>query len=292
MYSPAPTPTASDNAAATSFRHRQLVFPREHGAWGMLFIPLLTGAWIGVADGGTINGVAWFVLAAFALFCVRTPFESLLGTTPIRVANGEERQLTIRFVGVFGFITVVALSRLLWHGAHPGLLLLGAVVAVLLVAQMLVKRLGRGGRMPSQVIGALALTATAPGAYYAATNHLDVRALGLWFANWVFAGNQIHFVQLRLRASKCRNWDEKFARGRGFFVGQIVMIAALAGAWWLGIVPPLVLIAFVPVFVRGVVWFFRPPEPLALHRLGMTELAHSVAFGVLLVVGLLSNFLR
>jgi len=64
------------------------------------------------------------------------------------------------------------------------------------------------------------------------------------------------------------------------------MMLALALAWAYGIVPPLVLLAFVPVFIRGLIWFFSPPQPLALHRLGMTELAHAIGFGVLLVIGL------
>ena len=252
----------------------------------MLFVPLVTGAWIGVGNGGTVSGALWLAVAATALFCLRTPVESLLGTSPVRAANGDERHLAMRFIGLFGFVAAVALVRLTRHGARPGLLLLGAIVVVLVVAQMLVKRMGRNGRMPSQIIGALALTATAPAAYYASMGWFDERALGLWFANWAFAGNQIHFVQLRLRASKCRSWEEKFDRGRGFFVGQVVMMLALALAWAFSVVPPLVLLAFLPIFLRGMIWFFKPPQPLVLRHLGLTELAHAIVFGILLVIGL------
>lgn len=291
MYSPATSTSAtsasSQTGSASRLRTRQLVFPREHGAWGMLFIPLVTGVWIGVAAGGSLSEAAWFALAAAALFCLRTPVESLLGTSLIKVANATERSAAMRFMAFYSLIAAAALMNLLWRGARSGLFLLGAAVVALLLIQILIRRAGRSARMASQVIGALALTATAPGAYYASTGHMDLRALGLWFANWVFAGNQIHFVQLRLRASKCQTWEEKFARGRGFFVGQVVMMLALAAAWAFGIVPALVLLAFVPVFIRGFVWFFSAPRPLALHHLGMTELAHAMAFGVLLVVGLL-----
>ena len=46
--------------------------------------------------------------------------------------------------------------------------------------------------------------------------------------------------------------------------------------------PELTLIAFVPVLFRGFVWFAKRPQPIVVRRLGWTELAHAVAFGVLL----------
>lgn len=217
---------------------------------------------------------------------MRAPVESLLGTTPIRVSNSRERTTVVRFIALFGSVSLVSVAALFWTGPNRGLLLLGFAAAALFGSQVLVKRLGRKARMTSQVIGALALTSTAPGAYYAATGQLSALALGLWFANWIFAGNQIHFVQLRLHAARCRTWQEKMARGRGFFFGQIVMMVALVLAWALRFVPGLVLVAFLPVFIRGMAWFLRPPQPLHLHRLGISELAHAVAFGTLLVITL------
>lgn len=267
-------------------RMRQLVWPREHGAWGMLFVPLITGAWVGTASGGSLSRVLLFAAAAFGIFCLRTPMESILGTSPIRVANADERATVLRFALIFGTIATLSLTALFWTGRDRGLVLLGIAAALLFGAQVLVKRIGRQARMASQVIGALALTSTAPCAYYAATGRFTLVATGLWFANWIFAGNQIHFVQLRLHASRCRTWEEKFSRGWGFFLGQTIMMLALSAAWALRIVPGLVFVAFVPVFVRGMAWFLRSPQPLHLHRLGISELAHALAFGALLVISL------
>jgi hypothetical protein len=52
--------------------------------------------------------------------------------------------------------------------------------------------------MAAQLAGAIGLTCTAPAAYYVGTGRLSERAFVLWAANWIFAGNQIHFVQLRI----------------------------------------------------------------------------------------------
>jgi hypothetical protein len=46
--------------------------------------------------------------------------------------------------------------------------------------------------------------------------------------------------------------------------------------------PELTLIAFAPVLLRGFVWFAKRPQPIVVRRLGWTELAHAVVFGVLL----------
>lgn len=77
-------------------RRRLLVFPREHGAWGMLLVPLATGSAIGLFAGGRILPLAPLILAALALFWLRTPVESWLGTAPLRALSGGEKRLVHR----------------------------------------------------------------------------------------------------------------------------------------------------------------------------------------------------
>ena len=57
-------------------RNRSLIIPREHGAWGILLIPLFTGACAGLLDGGRSEGLAPFTMAALCLFWLRTPVEN------------------------------------------------------------------------------------------------------------------------------------------------------------------------------------------------------------------------
>jgi len=73
--------------------------------------------------------------------------------------------------------------------------------------------------MAAQIVGAIGLTCTAPAAYYIGRGRLNERAFILWAANWIFAGNQIHFVQLRIHSARASNVGEKFARGKLFFTG-------------------------------------------------------------------------
>ncbi len=267
-----------------SARVRSLILPREHGAWGILLVPLATGAAVGLLRGGHPAPLLLLTLAALALFCLRTPLEVLLGASPLHAAGDAERRAVILVTAVTATLAFVALDALLWNGHNPGLLMIGAVAALLFGLRFLLRRWGRRTRMPAQLIGALGLTSTAAAAYYVATGHFDSQALALWLANWMFAGNQIHFVQLRIHGARLDGFEQKFARGTSFFFGQIIMLAVLAAAWDTGLLPWLALLAFLPIFLRGMRWFFSGPAPLRVHHLGISELAHAISFGVLLIL--------
>lgn len=264
-------------------RLRALVVPREHGAWGMLLVPLATGAAAGLMRGGQALPLATFALAAIAVFWLRTPLESWLGTSPLHAQTAAERRVILVVILAFSAVAGLLFAALFWNGGNRSLLPLGAIAALAFVAQAGLKKLGRSLRMPAQVMGALGLTAAAPAAYCVVTAHFDAVAAALWLANWLFAGDQIHFVRLRIHAARAQGAGEKLRRGRAFLAGQFGLAAVLILAARLGLLPWLALLAFLPVFIRGIAWFLRPARPLAVRRLGWSELAQSLAFGALLI---------
>jgi YwiC-like protein len=271
-------------ASSSHSRVRHLVWPREHGAWGMLFVPLATGAALGLVAGGSAWPVVLLVVAAFSLFCLRTCVESLWGTSVHKVRTHEERDAVTRYLVGFATVATTCVAGLFALGAGIGLLVVGAGAAAAFALQLAIRFRYPQARMAAQVAGAVGLTATAAAAYCIVTGHLDARAIALWAANWIFAGNQIHFVQARLHSARLTTFKEKFQRASVFFDGQFAMMAALSLAWGLGVLPVLVVAAFTPVFIRGMLWFFNGPQRLSVKRLGFMELAHSIAFGGLLVV--------
>ncbi len=273
--------------ASNSIRTRALIIPREHGAWGILLIPLITGAAVGAGVGHGWAALALFSVLALSLFWLRTPLESWVGAGPMRTQTAAETHAVILAAALIGGVAALAATALLWGGKHRGLLLLGAVSAAAFLAQAALKAAGRPFRMAAQIIGSIGLTSTAPAAYYVLTGRLDSRAVALWLANWIFAGDQVHFVQLRIRAARLTEGRDKLARGRVFLAGQLIMSMLLIAAWRYGILPGLAVLAFVPILIRGFLWFVPGPQPLAVKRLGWTELAHAATFGVLLVAGFL-----
>ncbi len=258
-----------------------MIVPREHGAWGLLLVPLLTGL-----IAGSPQHRAWelflFTCMALSLFALRTPAESLLGTGAMCARTQSERWTALVGASCFSVLALVCLSMLIWKWQYGSLLLLGAVSACAFFIQAILRKLGRRTRMTAQVVGAIALTLTAPAAYYIGTGRLDMRAFTLWVLNWIFAGNQIHFVQLRIHAARASSWKDRLARGQAFLAGQAALLMLLLAASLAHILPAFALFAFVPALFRGLRWFFQVGGPLNIRKLGWSEMTQGLAFGILL----------
>ena len=261
------------------------MLPREHGAWGILLVPLVTGATIALLRGGVLHPLLMFLLASISLFCLRTPVEAALGTSAQRIDSPAERRLVAVAVAGYSLAAAGALVTLLWNGNDPGLLMLGAIAAFSFGAQALLRKLGRATRMASQMVGLIGLTSTAAAAYYVSTGRLDLTAWMIWAANWLFAANQVHMVQLRIRNAKVAGFKERLVRGWKFLAGEILTVVLLVGFFHFRLLPKMSVVAFHPMLLRGAAWFFKKPRPLRVHRLGWMELGFALIFGVMFVSG-------
>lgn len=280
-------------------RRRALILPREHGAWGLLLAPMVTGVGVAVRtvwmphvppylrDVGipTAGIVSFLVLltAGLALFWLRTPVESLLGTSAMRAQTAEERRTVLTVVAGLASVAAMSLATLLWAGRNPYLWLIGAVAAAAFAGQALLKRLGRRARMLSEMVGTIGLTSSAPAAYYVMTGKLGATAWMLWLANFIFAGNQIHYVQVRIHTARVDGLRNRLAHAWGFALGQAFMTIALTVACVGGLLPPLASLAFAPLLFRGWFYFVQKPVPLQVRKLGWSELSHAIAFCILFI---------
>ena len=264
-------------------RHRALIVPREHGAWGLLLVPMITGAGVAFRECSHIFPLILLSAAALALFWLRTPAESLLGTSAMRAQTSEEARTVKLAIAILGAIAAVALGGLLWSGRNIDLWPLGAVAAAAFIAQAFLKRLGRRARIWSEMVGTIGLTAAAPAAYYVITGNFNATAWMLWVANLLFAGDQIHYVQLRLHTAKIEGFRAKLAHGWTFALGQALMTAVLTLACMSRLMPVFVSLAFAPLLFRGWFYFVQEPSPLIVRRLGWGELKHATAFCVLFI---------
>lgn len=269
----------------SSARGRSFVLPREHGAWGMLLVPLLTGAAAGNPRGERVIWIFLFAAVALGLFCLRTPVEAALQISPGRPQNDAERRLIHYFIYIYASVAGSALVVLFCWAHAYGLLLLGAAAAIAFLLQAVLKQLGRETRMNAQLTGAIALSSTSVGAYYLATGHFGPIAAMIWLANWLFAANQIHFVQLRIHSARALTSGEKLLQGKGFLIHQAFLLLFLGLIWRAGWLPGLILAAFAPLLVRGFAWFLESPRPLRVHRLGVSELLYAIVFGMVFIVG-------
>ncbi len=277
------TPTESAIDKARRERRRALILPREHGAWGLLLVPMITGAGVAFHQASHIFPLILLLTAALALFWLRTPLESLLGTSAMRAQTLEESHTLRSVIVILAAIAGVALAALLWAGRNGELWPLAGAVAVAFIAQAILKKLGRPTRMLSEMVGSVGLTAAAPAAYYVITGEFNSTAWTLWLANILFAGDQIHYVQLRIHTAKIQGFRAKLAHGWVFAVGQALMTAIITIACMARLMPPIASLAFAPLLFRGWFYFIQEPTQLVVRRLGWSELKHATAFCVLLI---------
>lgn len=266
-------------------RRHALILPREHGAWGLLLVPFVTGAGVAFRESSHAVPALLLLTAALALFWLRTPVEGLMGTSAMRAQTSDERRAVVVVIAGLVAAAALALGALLWAGRNPALWLIGAAAAAAFIAQALLKKLGRRARMFSEIVGTIGLTSSAPAAYYVITGKFGATAWMLWLANLIFAANQIHYVQVRIHTARIEGARAKLARGWAFAAGQLAMAGVLIVAALIGYLPWLALIAFAPVLFRGWFYFFRKPEPLVVRRLGWSELGQAVVFCALFVAG-------
>lgn len=264
-------------------RRRALILPREHGAWGLLLVPMISGVGVAFRLASHIFPLILLLTAALALFWLRTPLESLIGTSAMRAQTLEESQTLRSFIVLLAGIAGLALAALLWAGRNADLWPLGAGVAAAFVGQAILKKLGRRTRMLSEMVGTIGLTASAPAAYYVITGEFNATAWMLWLANILFAGDQIHYVQLRIHTAKIQGFRAKLAHGWAFAAGQALMTAIITLACLARLMPPIASLAFAPLLFRGWFYFVQEPTQLIVRRLGWSELKHATAFCVLLI---------
>jgi YwiC-like protein len=274
---------------AASLPMRRFFIPREHGSWGMWLLPLLTGAAVGAecTEEKCILPVAWFLIAALSAFLAYQPLEVLLSLSPLRTRKAAERKWIILWIVVclvIGFTSLIQLSRL-----ERGGIIWFALVAVLCFDVRWIFGRTRAFRVSKQVMGALALTSTATGAYYAATGELGRTAMCLWLAFWLFSAAQIEFVQLCIRTASAQSRWNKLLAGRIVLVSYAGLFLAAIVAGLTGFTPALLGLCLVPSLIRIGLWFLKSPRKINFHRLGLVELSQSILFAALLAAVFISQ---
>jgi hypothetical protein len=267
-----------------------LLVPREHGSWGLWLLPLISGAVVGCVydPHAALAPVLWFGLAAASAFLIYQPLESLLGLSLVKARSQRQQRTALIWVIVFTIAAVCSVLELL-HLQRFMVLVIGVVASGCFGVRSLLGR-SRRVRVLKQLIGALGLSSTAAGAYYAATGRMDRTALLLWLASWLFAIGQIEYVQLRLRSAQVRSRRQR-AMNSLAVSGFHVLVMSIAIAAGMAHAAPLLLgLTFIPAVVRLAVWIVRSWRPLGVHILGISELVQGIVFNGLLIAAFVLHF--
>ena len=280
----APPPTGTLLVLQDPFKSAiRLLVPREHGTWGLLLFPLISGATLGyvASSNASLAAALWFLLTALSAFLIYQPLESLLGFSLIKARSRQQQRIAI--------LSVIALTVMATAGVlelfqlHRGLVLGFGMAALGCFCLRLLLGSSRPTRVPRQLIGALGLSSAAAGAYYAASGRIDRTGILLWLASWFFAVGQIEYVHLRISTAQVRSRRQKVRLGVAVCFLHLLIIGASLAAAFAGFAPLLLTLAFVPSVMRVGVWLATPWRPLRVHILGVAELLQGLLFNILLV---------
>jgi hypothetical protein len=224
--------------------------------------------------------IAWFLVAATFAFLIHQPLEMLLGRSAAKIRTPSERNLALVWTIVFLALAALILTRLVAHG-YPLLLLLAFAAASLFAIKLILGN-SRSFRSAGQIIGALGLTATAPGAYYVVSGAIDATALLLWLGSWLFGAAQIEYVQLRIHTANSKSVRQRMTAGRRVYLFHLTLPVVAGVAAFYGRLPALAVLAFVPSMLRLLAWTVSEPQRLRVHWLGIGELMQSFLFNSVL----------
>lgn len=247
--------------------------PREHGAWAVLYAPVLSAILI---EGRFTLSLGWFLVAVTGLFMAHEPLARLARAGWPFSGMGGRARLWWRWAAVEAAVTAIA-GAVLWLGyGLADLPLLGMVTAVLLAVHLM--RVGRRNErsVAGEVIGIAGLTLTLPGALYVLEGGWSGRALQLWLLHLLYFVGGIFYVKARVSAFVGRPEAKTWTLACDIYhIGAVLLVGLSGAAGWFS---PWASAALIPAMGRAL-WGVRQAAPsLNMRRIGYQEVVFTVLF--------------
>lgn len=257
--------------------------PKEHGAWAVLLVPMLT---VSLAVGRfTVDGLL-LAVSALAAFMSYVPVHTLLRHALAVRQSGEKVRQAQVWAAVYCTIALACIAPLLMQSPWP-LLLVGGLGLSGFFGNFFLT-LKQPKTIPGDVLAVLGLTMGAPATYHVLTGVVDVFMLTLWLLNFLFFSGTVFYVHMKMRAAAVKREGlgcrEKLSFGCLNLVYQLGVLAVVAALAVGGIVTPYILCAFLPMSLHALYGTWSLSSRVRFKRLGVLLLGHSAAFAVLLGV--------
>src|SRR5215210_7572876 len=245
--------------------------PKEHGAWAMLYVPLVVGLLVAAAF--PLRAIALIFSTTF-LFIAR---ESLLVWWRARARKQRQdgaRRLMVIYMAVASLFAapLVFINQLFW------LVPVGALSLALLAinARQAVRREDR--RVTGEMLAIAGLTMTAPMAYYVARGRWDEIAVWLWALCALYFMSSVFYVKLRVYSTSARKQEARRQTWWRCAFYHSFLFAALLMLALTGKLNLFALLAFAPVLARSFWQLVLPATGINLRRIGVLEIIYSMIF--------------
>jgi hypothetical protein len=254
----------------------RFLWPREHGAWAQMAMPLATGLLLGPAR----TAAAWlFTLAASLVFLAHEPGLVLLGTRGprARLCQGALARRLLALLGIPALLCGAAAFALApgparWSAAAPALL--GAATLWLASQRLEMTTAGElvvGAAMASALLP-VALSGSAPSVRSA------LSASVAWTFSFAIAAVAVEAVLARGKPGAADRGRKNALRAGALWA----VCAALPAAGLHRAVP----VSLLPTALFAVVISLRPVGPTELRRLGWALVGSTTFTLVVLLLGL------
>ena len=248
-----------------------LKLPREHGAWAMLYVPLVTGL---LVAGSYPLRVLLFVLSATFLFVARESSVSWWRA----YRRGERRTETLKRLIIYLSLGGLSIAPLVLVDRLYLLAPLGLAALLLLAvnAEQAAKREDR--TLFGEILAIAGLTMSAPAAHYVALGEWQPAALWLWLLSALYFVSSVFYVRLRVNLINPRRQAERkiaWRRCASYHAFLLLSLFLLTAGDGLSV---FALGAFAPAITRASWSLIKPGGQLDLRRLGMLEIIYSVVF--------------
>lgn len=256
--------------------------PREHGAWFMMYVPLLIPT---IAYGPQSGGAVFLLaMAITSLFFGQSLLRLTIRRRRISLLNGV-------WLGVCCILCLAGFASLILVHGFRDLLVIAAIGSVLCAGYaglwlVRTRRLDRS--VWGEILAAVTLSLSAPAACVIAQGKLEASAMIIWGMCAVYFASGVLYVNMLIQAGKSRDplqTAQKWLTGcpvlvyhSSLLIGAIALVTSISvWAVWL------VCLAYAPVIIRAFWgWVTLSNVTPTLSRVGAMEAIYALWFLVFL----------
>ena len=244
--------------------------PREHGAWAMWIVPMLSAA---LTTHFSLSFLLLFLCFAL-LYVVHHPIVMLVKRRANSQSDGK------KFVLAVGVPAIVLGNALILIYDLPWLVLFGMLELALFVFSVKAFVDKEQRTFANELTIVAALTLSAPASYYTITHAVDRRAVMLYILNFLFFGSSVFYVKMRIEFLRTKGfWRSEAEKARSMTVAyHVVLVAVILLMSAMKSVNILVLLGFLPMLVQVTVGIFSKNTRMNFTRLGIALIVQSVVF--------------
>ena len=247
--------------------------PQEHGAWAMLYAPLLIAV---LVIGKFALPALLFLLATTAIFLAHEPLSILVKLNPKRPSSPQIFRAAKIWLIIYLVIACAATAPLLFVYQRWLLLPFGVLLVVLLSTHIYLAAKREERSVGGEFLGVISLTLTAPGAYYVVTGRLEQMSVWLWLLNIVYFTSSIFYVKMRVSRFAKKNTAQTLTWQ--CLAYHLALALALIICIWHGWLTAFAALAFLPIVLRALIGLKPQTGKLNLKRIGIAESIYTIIF--------------